>query len=340
LTASPNAHPWWTENWLVRYVLSRLAWAVVTVLAVMVINFLVIHIAPGDPVQALVGDFPAPPEYVATIRHQFGLDRPLPTQLWLYFIHFAHGDLGFSFANRLPVLDLILDRARWTLLLMIPALTLASFAGVALALVATRPGSTLDGGITAISLIGYSVPVFWLGQILVLVFAIDLEWLPAQGMTSARDAPSGAAAVLDIGWHLILPAFCVTIYYLAVVTRVARTAVVQSLRQDFVLTAQSKGMSRRRILWRHVLPNALIPVITVIGYNFGYSLTGAILVESVFAWPGLGNLFISSITNRDYPVLEGIFLVTAVTVVVANVITDMLYFVVDPRVRVAGPADD
>jgi peptide/nickel transport system permease protein len=144
----------WTDHWLARYATSRLVWAVVTVFAVMVINFLVIHMVPGDPVQALVGDFPAPPEYVAAIRHDFGLDRPLMTQLWFYFGHLAQGDFGYSFANRLPVLDLILDRARWTLLLMIPALTIASFAGVALALVATRPGSTVDGVITAISLFG------------------------------------------------------------------------------------------------------------------------------------------------------------------------------------------
>ncbi|HLI12061.1 MAG TPA: ABC transporter permease [Alphaproteobacteria bacterium] len=317
-----------------RYLLSRLAWAGPIILAILVINFLIIHLAPGDPIEALVGDFPAPPDYIASVRHQFGLDQPLATQLWLYLVNLAHGNLGFSFANRQPVLGLLLDRARFTLLLMLPALTLAAILGVVLALTAApRAGSAYDGAITAVSLFGYSVPIFWLGQVLIVLFAIDLRWLPAQGMISLREQPTGMAAVLDVLWHLILPAFSVTIYYVAVVARVARASVLDVLHQDFILTAKSKGLPRRQVLWRHVLPNALIPVITVIGYNFGYSLTGAILVETVFAWPGLGNLFITSISNRDYPVLQGIFLLTALTVVLANLITDLLYGAVDPRVR-------
>ncbi len=296
-----------------RYLLSRLAWAGPIILAILVINFLIIHLAPGDPIEALVGDFPAPPDYIASVRHQFGLDQPLATQLWLYLVNLAH---------------------RFTLLLMLPALTLAAILGVVLALTAApRAGSAYDGAITAVSLFGYSVPIFWLGQVLIVLFAIDLRWLPAQGMISLREQPTGMAAVLDVLWHLILPAFSVTIYYVAVVARVARASVLDVLHQDFILTAKSKGLPRRQVLWRHVLPNALIPVITVIGYNFGYSLTGAILVETVFAWPGLGNLFITSISNRDYPVLQGIFLLTALTVVLANLITDLLYGAVDPRVR-------
>jgi peptide/nickel transport system permease protein len=208
---------------------------------------------------------------------------------------------------------------------------------VVLALAAApRAGSLYDSGITALSLIGFSVPIFWLGQILVIVFAIKLRWLPAQGMVSLRESYVGWAAVGDVLWHLLLPAFSVTIYYVAIVARVARASVLDALAQDYVLTAKAKGLRRRQVLWRHVLPNALIPVATVIGYNFGYSLTGAILVETVFAWPGLGNLFITSIGNRDYPVLEGIFLLTAIAVVIANVATDLLYATLDPRVRVTG----
>jgi peptide/nickel transport system permease protein len=165
-----------------------------------------------------------------------------------------------------------------------------------------------------------------------VLFAIDLAWLPAQGMMSLRGARTGLAAALDVIWHLVLPVFCITIYYLAVVARVARASVLQALHQDYVLTARSKGLSQRRVLWRHILPNALIPVVTVIGYNFGQSLTGAILTETVFAWPGLGSLFIGSIANRDYPVLQGIFLFAAATVVIANFVTDLLYMLLDPRV--------
>jgi ABC-type dipeptide/oligopeptide/nickel transport system permease component len=221
---------------------------------------------------------------------------------------------------------------------MLPALTLAAIMGVVFALAAApRAGSAYDSFLTALSLVGYSVPIFWLGQLLVILFAIKLRWLPAQGMITLRNTPTGWAAVWDVLWHLILPALSVTIFYTAIVARVARASVLETISQDYVLTARAKGLSRREVLWRHVLPNSLIPVITVIGYNFGYSLTGAILVETVFAWPGLGNLFITSIGNRDYPVLQGIFLFTAVTVVIVNVLTDMLYGVFDPRVRVSRP---
>jgi len=220
---------------------------------------------------------------------------------------------------------------------MLPALAAAALLGIVMALAAApRAGSLYDSGLTALSLVGFSLPIFWLGQLLVIVFAIKLRLLPAQGMFSLRTRLTGWAYILDVGWHLILPMFAVTIYYVAIVARVARASVLDALSQDFVLTAKAKGLSRRHVLWRHVLPNALIPVVTVIGYNFGYSLTGAILVETVFAWPGLGNLFITSIGNRDYPVLQGIFLLTAIAVVIANVATDLIYAALDPRVRAAG----
>lgn len=322
-----------------RYLLLRLAWAAPVVLAILTINFLVIHLVPGDPVQALVGDFPAPPEYIESIRREFGLDQPLGTQLWLYLANLAEADLGFSFANRQSVLAIIVERSQITLLLMLPSLTAAAVLGVLLASVAARrPGGLLDGSVTALSLFGYSVPIFWLGQILIVVFAVNLHWLPAQGMTSLRTSPTGLAAVADVAWHMVLPSFSIIIYYVAVVARVARASVLEVRQQDFVLTARSKGITDQQVWWRHVLPNALIPVVTVIGYNFGASLTGAIFVETVFAWPGLGNLFITSISNRDYPVLQGIFLVTSLAVVLANLATDLLYAVIDPRVRGDAPA--
>jgi len=317
-----------------RYVLGRLAWAGPVVVAIVVATFLIIHVVPGDPIQALVGDFPTPPGYAEQVRRDFGLDQPLSTQLWLYLVNLAQGNLGFSFSNRQPVLALVLDRSQYTLLIMLPALTAAAILGVVMALAAApRAGGLFDSSITALSLIGFSIPIFWLGQILVIAFAIQLPWLPAQGMVSARETLSGWAHARDVLWHMALPAFSITIFYVAIVSRVARASVLEALSQDFVLTARAKGLGRRTILWRHVLPNAMIPVVTVIGYNFGHSLTGAILVETVFAWPGLGSLFITSIGNRDYPVLVGIFLLTAIAVVIANLITDILYAALDPRVR-------
>ncbi len=318
---------------MTRYVLRRLALSVAMVLGIVVVDFLITHLLPGDPLDALVGNFPAPPGYVERVRVEFGLDQPLWRQLVLYLVNLAHGDLGFSFVNRQAVLPLILGRAGTTLMLMLPALVLASVLGLAMAVVAAgKPGGWLDGAMTALSVAGHSVPVFWLAQVLIVVFAVDLAWLPAQGMRSIRTSTPG----VDLVRHLVLPGFCITVFYLAVVARVARAAMLEVVQQDFILTARAKGLRRGAVLWRHVLRNAAIPVITVIGYNFGTSLTGAILTETVFAWPGLGALFVGSIGNRDYPVLAGIFLLAAIAVVVANFMTDLLYAAADPRVRLAG----
>ena len=322
---------------MLRFFLMRLLWAVPIVVAIAVLSFVLLHLVRGDPVTALIGDFPAPPEYVARIRAEFGLDQPIATQLWLYLGNLVHGNLGFSFAKRMPVLDLVLARARVTLLLMVPALVAASLLGVAMALAAApRAGSSADATITGLSLLGHSVPVFWLAQLLVMAFAVQLHWLPASGMITLRNTPTGWAGVVDFLRHLVLPMTCITIYYVAVVARVARAAVLELLHRDFVLTARAKGLTERRVLWRHILPNALIPVVTVVGYSFGSSLTGAILTETVFAWPGLGSLFVSSISVRDYPVLQGIFLFSAIAVVVANILTDLVYWLVDPRLHRGG----
>jgi peptide/nickel transport system permease protein len=318
------------------YALSRLGWAVAMIFGVAILGFLMTHLLPGSPIDALVGDFPAPPEFVAQLRVEFGLDKPLSSQLLLYLGQLAHGNLGFSFVNRQPVLSLILARAVTTLSLMLPALIVASLFGVVIAMTsAARAGRATDTTLTTLTLIGYSIPVFWLAQILIVVFSVDLGWLPAQGIASLRAPRSGMGALLDRLQHLALPMFCVTIYYMAIVARIARSSVLEMLHQDFVLTARAKGMSESAILWQHVLPNGLMPVITVIGYNFGYSLTGAILTETVFAWPGLGGLLVASINNRDYPMLTGIFLFVATLVVIANLVTDLVYAAADPRVRVA-----
>jgi ABC-type dipeptide/oligopeptide/nickel transport system permease component len=317
---------------MTRYIAGRVFWGLVMVLGVVMVDFVITHLLPGDPIDALVGNYPAPAAYIARVRHDFGLDESLAAQLGHFLVNLAQGNLGFSFVNRQPVLPLILDRAGITLILMLPSLILASLIGIALAVAATgQNGRITDSVLTGVSLTGHSIPVFWLAQILIVLFAIKLQWLPAQGMRSIRTHDP----LLDLLRHLVLPAFCITIYYVAVVARVARASMLEILHQDFVLTARAKGISRRAVLWRHVLRNAAIPVITVVGYNFGTSLTGAILTETVFAWPGLGGLFINSIANRDYPVLSGIFLLASIAVVMANIITDLLYAVADPRIRMA-----
>ena len=319
---------------MARFIVSRLLWAAATVVAVVILSFLVVHVVPGDPIQALIGDYPAPEEYVAQTRALFGLDQPLSTQLWLYVVNLVQGNLGFSFAGRQPVLDLVMQHAPLTLLLTIPALIFSAVIGVVLALAsAPRIGGKLDNTITVSTLLGSSVPIFWLGQMLVIVFAIRLGWLPAQGMASLRSPPSGIRAITEVVWHLVLPVTCLTLLYTTIVVRVARASVIDALSHDFVLTAKAKGLSRREILWKHVLPNAASPIVTVIGFNFGHCLTGAILVEAVFAWPGLGNAFIASIQNRDYAVSQGTFLFVALAVILANFVTDILTALIDPRIR-------
>jgi len=317
-----------------RYLLERLAWALPIVLVIVVLNFLLTRLIPGDPITAIVGDYPVPPEYVARIRQAFGLDQPLYMQLLKYLGQVAQGDMGYSYANRESVAALVFARAGATLMLMVPALLLATVFGIFQARwAAPRPGGAGDTAITCVTLFGYSVPVFWLGQVLIVLFAVQLHWLPAQGMLSIRGVGPGWPRVWDFFLHWIMPGICVAMFYAATIGRVARASLQESLSQDFVTTARAKGLSEPAIFWRHVLPNALIPIVTVIGYQFGHALTGAILVETVFGWPGLGTLFITSIAGRDYPVVQGIFLLAAISVVVVNLITDILYGIVDPRVR-------
>lgn len=317
-----------------RYILGRLLQALPLLLGIIVVNFLLMALAPGDPVTVLLGEYPAPPEYVARLRDQFGLDRPVHVRLARYVANVAQGNLGFSFAYQMPVVRLVLDRLGNTLLLMGTAMTLAALAGVFLGVAAAcRPHSRLDIGATALSLLGYSIPEFWLGQLLVLLFAVALGWLPAQGIRSTREEYTGLAAALDLGRHLILPAAALAFRYIALIARITRAAMLEVMHQDFILAARARGVGGRRVLWRHGLRNAAIPVVTVIGYNYAFILAGSALVETVFGWPGIGRLLFDAILQRDIPVLLGVLLLVSVTVILVNLVTDVLYAYLDPRVR-------
>lgn len=311
------------------FLVKRLISAVVTLAVVVIITFLLTHVIPGDPTTTLIGDFPAPPGYIQQVRHEFGLDQSIWAQLWLYVTHLVRGDFGYSFANRQPVVDLIGSRAVHTLILLIPALVLSSALGIALGVTGSRHiGTARDKAVIFVSLIGYSVPVFWLGQLLIVLFAVRLGWLPAQGMHTI-----GRGDFFDLVQHWVLPGLCVTVYYLAVVARVCRASMREAMLGRFMETALVKGLRQRRAEWHHAFPNAFIPVLTVIGYNFGFALSGAVLTEVVFGWPGIGLLFEQSIQSKDYPTLEGIFVLTAIAVVVANLLTDIGYARIDPRIR-------
>lgn len=317
-----------------RYFAMRVVWSIAIVWAIVILNFLILQMVPGDPVQALIGEFPAPPEYIAKIRQDFGLDQPVHIRLGAYLWNLAQGNLGYSFHSRQPVLDVILNASGYTMLLMIPALLLSAPLGVALGLWgASRAGKPTDGIITMATLFGYSIPGFWLGQVLVLIFAILLGWLPASGFMSLRAPRDGLGQMLDVIAHMILPIVCIMSFKVAIFTRTARASILDVIHSDFILTARAKGLTRRFVLWVHVLPNAVIPIIAVFGYQFGHTLTSSLLLETVFAWPGIGNLFVAAISRRDFPVLQGILLFSTIFVVIANLLADFIYTLVDPRIR-------
>jgi ABC-type dipeptide/oligopeptide/nickel transport system permease component len=316
-----------------RYSLRRLLQLVPMMLVISVINFVLIRVAPGDPALYLVGATQAPPEVYEQLRNEFGLDRPMIEQLFIYFERLAHFDLGYSFVHQAPVLDTILSRLPATFLLMGTAFVLASVAGIGLGVFAARRAHSLaDQVITMGSLAGYSIPIFWLGQILVLIFSLHLDLFPSQGMYSMREPKEGLELVLDVLHHLVLPATTYAVFHLALVFRLTRNKLLDVIVMDYVLTARAKGASAWRALLRHALPNALLPVMTVLGVHFGYMIAGSVLTENVFAWPGMGRLIFEAIESRDYPVISGIFIVVSAMIILANLITDLIYAWLDPRV--------
>ena len=291
-------------------------------------TFVLVSLAPGDTAQVLAGQSGADPGYLVEVRERLDLDRPLPYQVASYLRGAVQGDLGFSVVRGQPVSDAILARLGASALLAGAALTLAALLGVVLGVAAaSRRGGLSDGAISVLSVLGYSVPVFWLGQLLVALFAVRLHWLPASGMRSA----AGDSGVLDVARHLLLPAGSLTVLLVALVVRVTRAAMVDALEQDYAVVARAKGLPERRVLYRHALRNALRPVITVLTGYLGLVLTGAVLVETVFVWPGLGRLLYDSVLARDTPMLTGILIFTTTLVVLANLVADVLYRILDPR---------
>lgn len=317
-----------------RFVVRRLAQVVPTVAGILLVSFLLIHLAPGDPVIALAGEH-GDARYYADMRERFGLDRPLPVQLATYALRLAQGDLGFSYVQGRSAAAVIMERVPATLLLTTSSLLLAVTAAIPLgALAGRRPHGARDIGISALALGLYSAPVFWTGQVAILVVALGLGLAPVQGMTDAGSEATGLARGLEVLRHLALPALVLAAQELAVLVRLTRTGVIDEMSQDHVRTARAKGVSERSVLFRHALPRAMLPVITVVGSRAGHLAAGAAIVEIVFGWPGTGRLLLSSLQTRDTPVLLGLFLVVALMVVLANVVTDLVYGAIDPRVRV------
>jgi peptide/nickel transport system permease protein len=316
-----------------RFVLRRLLLLLPTIAGVVVAAFLLIHLAPGDPVLALAGEH-GDAEYYAFMRRRFGLDRPLPVQLATYVQRVASGDLGFSYVYGRSTLAVIMERVPATLLLTGTALVLAAAVAVPLAAVAARrPQSARDLGIGAAALGVYSAPAFWLAQLAILVVALRLGIAPVQGMTSPGSRETGWTHVADVLRHLALPALVLASQEVAVLVRLTRSGLVDELARDHVRTARAKGVGERAVLLRHALPRALLPAITVVGMRAGHLIAGAVVVEVVFGWPGTGRLLLAALEARDIPVLLGLFLVVSCTVVLVNFATDLAHAAIEPRIR-------
>ncbi len=306
-----------------RYLVRRLLLTIPVLLGVATLVFSLIHFIPGDPAQAMLGEGAAP-EDVAQLRARLGLDRPLLVQYGSFLQGLAHGDLGVSLRNDQPVLQQIVER--------MPATAELAFASMAVAVLIALPlgiiaavwrGTAVDYGAMTLSLVGISIPNFWLGPLLAIVFAVELGWLPVGGR--------GTLA------HLVLPAVTLGAALAAILARMTRASLLEELREPYVLAARAKGVSRTRAILHHAFRNSLIPIVTILGLQFGVVLTGAVITETIFAWPGIGRLLIQSISFRDYPTVQGCVLLIAVTYVGVNLITDLTYGFLDPRIRVDRP---
>jgi peptide/nickel transport system permease protein len=324
---------------LLSFIVSRLGKAVIVILGVVVINFLLIRLAPGDPASIMAGEAgSSDPTYVAQLREQFGLNLPLYEQLWTYLKGVLQFNLGFSYRDKLPVLDLILDRLPATLLLMGCAFVFSIILGVLLGVMASKSRYTnrhkwLDSAIMSGALVLYATPLFWLSLLAIILFSVTLGWLPAFGMESVGSGLTGWARAKDIAAHLVLPTISLGCFFMAVYARLTRASMLEVMGMDFVKTARAKGVPADVVIRKHVLRNALLPVVTFAGIQLGQMAGGAVLTETVFGWPGIGRLMFDSLMQRDYQLLLGVFLITSVMVVLFNLITDLVYRFVDPRIE-------
>jgi peptide/nickel transport system permease protein len=316
------------------YISRQLLTIIPTVLLSIVLNFALLHAAPGDPARIYAGMDTATEEQIAAMRTELGLDDPVPVQFVNYVKEVAQGNLGRSLAFRQPVFDLIMDRMPATLLLTLTSAVIAFVGGTLLGAVAARKqNSVVDLILSFFSYTFFSIPAFWLGLLLILVFSSKLDWFPTSGMRDARADYTGLRDWIDVGHHMVLPAATLILVQLPIFYRITRSSVVQQQREDYVTTFRATGLPEARIFRTYALRNAVLPTVTVFGLNLGYVVTGAALVEIIFAWPGIGRLALDAVFKRDYPLLLGIYLLLAVSISLAILITDLVYALLDPRIR-------
>lgn len=302
-----------------KYILQRLVLAIPTLFGVAVVVFLMLRMLPGDPARVIAGVMASEAD-VERIRMQLGLDQPVLTQFVSFMGRLAHLDLGQSARTSQPVLQEILARLPYTVELAVTAIVLATVVGImAGVMAATHHNTKVDYLVSALSLFGVSMPVYWLGLMMIVVFAINLKVLPAAG----ADQPAS----------FIMPSFTLALFVVGLITRMTRSSMLEVLRQDYVQTARAKGLAEQRVRYTHALRNALLPVVTVVGLQFGTLLGGAVLTETVFGWPGIGQLLVESIFSRDYPLVQGIVLTFSTLFIMVNLAVDILYAYIDPRIH-------
>jgi len=321
---------------LPQYVAGRLLQSVALIVLVITLGFFVMRLAPGDPVLYLYGAQNVSAETLDNIRRQWGLDGSAGQQYVAYVRNLLRGDLGYSHINRQPVAAMLRRIIPNTLLLMVPGLILATTLGVLLGIAASRRLNTWsDYAIGALSMVGYSTPPFWLGIIFIVVFASGLRWLPTQGMSTIGANLQGLPRILDVAAHMALPLGVLVWWYMAAFARLTRASMLEESRKPYLTTARMKGLSETRVIYRHAFRNAARPVLTVLGLHLGTMFAGTVMTEVVFAWPGMGRLTFNAIIQHDYPVVLGVFIVVGVAVVLANLTVDLLYVLLDPRIRYA-----
>ncbi len=316
-------------------IIKKLLYAIITILIVLVFNYLLFRVLPGDPLAMMMRNPKATEETIESVKRLYGLDQEWHVQFITYFKNMLKGDLGMSFVFKAPVSKVVAGRILPTLLLVGVSELLAVVIGIGIGIVAAwKRGTKLDVGTLSLSLITYSVPTFWLGMIMLVIFCVNLRLFPTSGMfTPGKSFATTGAMLYDLARHSILPILTMTLVLIGEYALTMRNTLVDILSEDYIVTARAKGFREKYVLLKHALPNALLPMITIVAINIGFVVAGAIQIETIFSWPGLGRLMYEALGARDYPLLQGIFLLVTVSVVFANLLADITYSYIDPRVK-------
>ncbi|MFD1019840.1 ABC transporter permease [Thalassobacillus hwangdonensis] len=317
------------------YLAKKLVQAAVTIFLVLIINFFLFRVMPGNPLSMMIRNPNASPEAVERAKALFGIGEPLYVQLWIYFRDLFQGDLGLSFMFKKPVIEVIASKLMPTLLLVGVSTIIAIIAGTFIGVIsAWKRGTKIDVSALSFSLITYAMPTFWLGIILVILFSVQFQIFPTSGMaTPGASYGSFIEEWIDVGKHLFLPAVTLSLILIGQFVLIMRNSLLEVLTEDYITTAKAKGFKEKWVIRWHAVPNAMLPMVTIIAINLGFMIAGAIQIETVFSWPGLGRLMYDALLNRDYPLLQGIFLIVSVCVVLANLVADVIYGYLDPRVK-------